>query len=95
MGYIILRNGRVPGDPKWNFWGTVCLFIWIGVVLFIPESSESFFGKVFRIVWVGTPCVIIALFILWVIIVIIINQLSLFFPNTYNKLPKWLKKLSE
>ena len=94
MGYITLRNGREPGDPKWNAIGTSCLFIWIFGLLLIPEHSESVLWKVMGIVWITIPLVIIGLFILYIISGIIINQLHSRFPDAYEKMPKWIKYLS-
>ena len=92
MGYIIMREGRVPGDPKWNFWGTIILIVWILVLLFIPDKSDNIFIRIFYIIWFSIPCVFIGGFFLYVIFGIIINQLYSRFPDTYDKLPKWIKK---
>ena len=94
MGYIILRNGREPGDPKWNAIGTLCLFIWIFGILLIPEPGESVLWKVIRIVWITIPLVVIGLFILYIISGIIIYQIHSRFPDAYEKIPKWIKNLS-
>lgn len=95
MGYIILRNGRVPGDPKWNAIGFLCLFIWLIGLLLMPEHSDSVLGKVICIVWIAIPIVFIGLFILYSIFGIIIFQLYSRFPDAYEKFPKWIKNLSD
>lgn len=94
MGYIILREGRVPGDPKWNFWGTIILFVWIFGLLLMPDSDSTFW-KILHIVWIAVPLIVIGLFIIYCVVGVIIVQLNSRFPDRYEKLPKWVKELSE
>lgn len=99
MGYIILRRGRLPGDPKWNFWGTIIIYGWIFVLIFIPDKSDNTYIRIFRMIWVTIPCVVIGGLILFVIFGIIIYQLSLRFPDKYDKLndklTEWIEDLTE
>lgn len=90
-----MRRGREPGDPKWNFWVTRILFGWLLVLVFLPDSGDSTFWKIFNIVWRVVPLIVIGLFIIYCVVGVIIVQLNSRFPDRYEKLPKWVKELSE
>ena len=95
MGYIMMRapKGMPKGDPKLTFWGTVGLFIWVLGILIIPDKSTNIMIIILKHIWFIVPVIILGLLALFIIIGITLYQTKIRFPNFFDKLPVWVKKL--
>ena len=92
-------EGMPQGDPKYTRRATLCLIIWlIGLLIIIMSDSHNAFIKVFNYVWMAYTFIIVVYIIgifLCILIGIILYQLYSRFPNAYEKLPNWIKRLSD
>ena len=97
MGYIMMKapKGMPKGDPKFNAIFFIVFFSWLIIFLLLPENSEKTFWKVLHIIWLAVPIFIIGVFILYILLAIIINQIYTRNYRQYEKLPEWIRRFSE
>lgn len=86
-------KGMPKGDPKWTFYGTIILAVWVVGLLILPYKSDSLPMNIFSIIWRIMPIVAIGLFLLFVIVGIALHYTKKHFPDFFDKMPAWIKKL--
>ena len=86
-------EGMPKGDPKWTFWGTIIIAVWVVVLLIIPYNSDSLPINILSIIWRYVPVVAIGLFVLFIIVGVVLYQIKKHSPTFYENMPAWIKKL--
>ena len=86
-------KGIQYGDTKFYRIAKICLLIWVLVFLILPDSSNNVIVNVSCIIWRAIPFIAIGLFVLLVITGILLYQTKNHFPDSFGKLPKWIKQI--
>ena len=93
MGYIIIGdpNKIWPQDPR-----LMGIFIaWLVIFLFLLMTKIEVWGIELSSLWGCLLFVAIGLFVLFAVVGILLYQMKVHIPHFFDKLPKWLRIITE
>ena len=88
-------KGMPQGNPKFIQRATLYLIVWLVVFLILLMADIKVGGIEIDRLWLALPFLIIAIFIAYIIVGIVLYQTKAHFPNFYEKLPERIKKIAE
>lgn len=93
MGYIIIGdpNKIKPQNPR-----LMGIFMaWLVIFLILLMTKIEVFGIELSCLWGSLLFVAIGLFVLFVVVGILLYQMKVHIPRYFDKLPKWLRMITE
>ena len=86
-------KGMPQGDPEFIKKATLCLIVWLVVFLILLMADIKVGGIEIDRLWLALPFLIIAIFIAYIIVGIVLYQTKAHFPNFFDNLPIWIKEI--
>ena len=96
MGYIMMKapKGMPQGDPEFIKRATLCLIVWLVVFLILLMTDIKVWGIEIDRLWLALPFLILAIVVAYMIVGIVLYQTKAHFPNFFDNLPIWIKKIA-